>query len=58
MNVRLARLVASRGDVHSRLSPLEFYTVFTESWQFVLDCEVVCRKMIVGLRGVLVSQVS
>lgn len=58
INARLARIVASRGEVHSRLSLLEFYTAFSESWQFVLDCEVICRKMIVGLRGVIVGQVS
>lgn len=58
INVRLARIVASRGEIHSRLSPFEFYNTFSESWQFVLDCEVLSRKMIVGLRGVIVGQVS
>lgn len=57
INVRLARIVASRGEVHSQLSLFDFYTLFSESWQFVLDCEVICRKMIVGLRGVIVGQV-
>jgi vacuolar protein sorting-associated protein 54 len=58
INVRIARLVASRSEVHSHLTLEEFWVIFQETWQFVLDCEVVCRKMIVGLRGVIVSQVG
>lgn len=58
INVRIARIVASRGEVHSRLSLPEFYKTFSDSWQFVLDCEILSRKMIVGLRGVIVGQVS
>lgn len=58
MNVRLARLAAGRSDIHSRLPLLAFWNTFQESWQFVLDCETVSRKMIVGLRGVIVGQVS
>lgn len=57
INVRLARVVASRGDAHSHLPLFDFWTSFQESWQFVLDCEIVCKKMIVGLRGVIVGQV-
>lgn len=30
---------------------------FNESWRFVVGCEVICRRMIVGLRGAVVSQV-
>ena len=56
-NIRLAKIVASRADAHAALALSEFVVVFHESWQFVLQCEVICRKMIVGLRGVIVGQV-
>lgn len=32
--------------------------MFSEAWSFVVACEVICRKMIVGLRGTMVVQVS
>ena len=57
VNVRLAKLVTSRAEIHSLLTLKEFVAVFEETWQFVLDCEVICRKIIVGLRGVMVTQV-
>lgn len=57
INARMARIVVSRGDVHSTLPFHDFWQAFSDSWQFVLDCEVVCKKMIVGLRGVVVGQV-
>lgn len=57
-NLRLAKVVASRAEIHASLGLFDFVLFFEESWQFVLECEVICKKMIVGLRGVIVGQVS
>lgn len=55
-NVRLARVVSSRAEIHSSLALADFVAVFNESWHFVLSCEVICKKMVIGLRSVLVAQ--
>ena len=55
-NIRLARIVTSRAEIHAGLPLADFVAVFNASWQFVLTCEVICKKMIVGLRGVIVAQ--
>ena len=55
-NIRLARIVTSRAEIHAALPLADFVAVFNASWQFVLNCEVICKKMIVGLRGVIVAQ--
>lgn len=47
-----------RVEQHATLQLPEFVEFFNESWSFVVKGEVVCRRMIVGLRGVVVSQVS
>jgi vacuolar protein sorting-associated protein 54 len=46
-----------RADQHVKLDLREFIEIFNECWSFVVRCEVICRRMIVGLRGVVVSQV-
>jgi len=45
-----------RAEQHSQLILPEFHAIFELIWQFVLASEVLCRKMIVGLRGTAVSQ--
>lgn len=56
-NARFSKAFVSRTETHtSQLALPEFVILFKESWNFVLFCEVMCKRMIVGLRGVLVSQ--
>ncbi|KAG8884657.1 hypothetical protein FRB97_003713 [Tulasnella sp. 331] len=55
-NARASKLVALRAQIHASL-PLEFFLeIFQASWNFVVECEVIARRMIVGLRGVIVGQ--
>lgn len=55
---RIARLIEARSEQHVSLSLVEFLDVYSETWDFVIQTETVCRRMIVGLRGAVVSQVS
>ncbi|KAF8211922.1 Vps54-like protein-domain-containing protein [Mycena galopus ATCC 62051] len=55
-NTQAAKLVILRAEQHAVLNLSEFFTFFNDSWSFVVKCEVICRKMIVGLRGVVISQ--
>ncbi|KAK7037969.1 Vps54 domain-containing protein [Favolaschia claudopus] len=55
-NTQAAKLVVLRAEQHASLGLSEFITFFNDSWSFVVKCEVICRKMIVGLRGVVISQ--
>lgn len=56
-NTRFSRVMAIRSDIHASSMPFEdFVVLFKDSWAFVLSCEVMCKRMIVGLRGVLVAQ--
>ncbi|KAF8511112.1 Vps54-domain-containing protein [Hysterangium stoloniferum] len=55
-NARVSKVLSVRAEQHSQLQLSEFHAVFELTWQFVLACEVLCRKMIVGLRGTAVSQ--
>jgi vacuolar protein sorting-associated protein 54 len=56
-NVRASAAISARSEQHTSLSLPEFLDLFNHSWNFVLKCEVICRRMIIGLRGVVVSQV-
>jgi hypothetical protein len=56
-NTRMASIISVRSEEHAALQLPEFLEFFNESWTFVLRCEVICRRMIVGLRGVIVGQV-
>jgi len=56
-NVRASVAISARSEQHTSLSLPDFLDLFNHSWDFVLKCEVICRRMIVGLRGVAVSQV-
>ncbi|KAF8590066.1 Vps54-domain-containing protein [Ramaria rubella] len=55
-NARASKVISVRAEQHAQLSLPEFYALFEATWQFVLGCEVLCRKMIVVLRGAVVSQ--
>jgi hypothetical protein len=57
-NARFAKIIAVRAEAHSSLSLPEFVEIFSETWSFVVKCETLCRRMIVGLRGTMVTQVS
>jgi len=56
-NVLTSKVISARGDQHVKLDLREFVETFNECWNFVVRCEVICRRMIVGLRGAIVSQV-
>ncbi|SPO45549.1 uncharacterized protein PSANT_03235 [Moesziomyces antarcticus] len=51
-----ARLLALRAPPHAALELPSFLVVFQLCWSFVLSSEQLCRKMIVGLRGTVLSQ--
>ncbi|CAK5265084.1 unnamed protein product [Mycena citricolor] len=55
-NTQAAKLVVMRAEQHSALPLSDFIAFFDDSWSFVIKCEVICRKMFVGLRGVIISQ--
>ncbi|KAH9980859.1 Vps54-like protein-domain-containing protein [Lactifluus volemus] len=55
-NILTSRVISTRADQHVKLDLREFVDVFNECWNFVVRCEVICRRMIVGLRCVIVSQ--
>lgn len=55
-NLRFSKVIGVRTEVHSSLTLEEFVEIFDASWNFVLRCEVICQRMIVGLRGVMVGQ--
>ncbi|TCD63552.1 hypothetical protein EIP91_005298 [Steccherinum ochraceum] len=55
-NAKASRVVNARSEQHTVLELPHFYTFFNVSWDFVVKSEVICKRMIVALRGVLVSQ--
>ncbi|BGP13772.1 hypothetical protein JCM10213v2_001710 [Rhodosporidiobolus nylandii] len=55
-NVRFSKVIGVRTEVHASLSLRDFLAIFDATWAFVVRCEVVCQRMIVGLRGAMVSQ--
>ena len=55
-NLRFSKVIGARSDVHAALPLAQFVQIFSCSWDFVVQCEVVCHRMIVGLRGVMVGQ--
>ncbi|PLW44067.1 hypothetical protein PCASD_04847 [Puccinia coronata f. sp. avenae] len=55
-NARFAKVIGVRTDIHSQLSFTDFFAIFDASWRFVVQCEVISRRMIIALRGVMVNQ--
>ena len=57
-HTRVAKIISTRKDRHTELKLRDFYAFYQETWTFVVDSEVICARMVVGLRGTLGSQVS
>ncbi|KZT09727.1 Vps54-domain-containing protein [Laetiporus sulphureus 93-53] len=55
-HVRASKIIALRAEQHAALDLPSFAAVFNESWNFVVESEKICRRMIVGLRGTIVGQ--
>ncbi|TBU35477.1 Vps54-domain-containing protein [Dichomitus squalens] len=55
-NARASKVISIRAEQHTALDLPSFCELFNESWDFVVKSEVICRRMIVGLRGTIVSQ--
>lgn len=55
-NTQAAKVITYRAEQHAALDLPDFLTFFNDSWAFVVKCEVICRRMIVGLRGTVVGQ--
>ncbi|KAG0705085.1 Vps54-like protein-domain-containing protein [Suillus ampliporus] len=55
-NKLAAVVIGYRAEQHAQLDLPGFLTFFNTSWDFVVQCEVICRRMIMGLRGVVLGQ--
>lgn len=53
---RASKILGIRSEKHTSLSLSEFLAVFNESWEFVIKTETICHKMVIGLRGTVISQ--
>jgi hypothetical protein len=57
-NVLISKVISAQADQHAKLDFRKFLEMFNECWNFVVRCEIICRRMIVGLQGAVVSQVQ
>ncbi|KAI0748630.1 Vps54-like protein-domain-containing protein [Daedaleopsis nitida] len=55
-NARASTVISIRAEQNIALDLPSFCELFNESWDFVVKSETICRRMIVGLRGTIVSQ--
>ncbi|OSD08356.1 Vps54-domain-containing protein [Trametes coccinea BRFM310] len=55
-NALTSKVISVRAEQHTALDLPSFCELFNESWDFVVKSEIICRRMIVGLRGTIVSQ--
>ncbi|KAI9061503.1 Vps54-domain-containing protein [Trametes sanguinea] len=55
-NALASKVISVRAEQHTALDLPSFCALFNESWDFVVKSEIICRRMIVGLRGTIVSQ--
>src|ERR1700742_3732066 len=55
-NLQTSKVLNLRSEQHASLDLLAFATLFDTTWNFVVACEVICRKMFVGLRGAILAQ--
>ncbi|KAI6005867.1 Vps54-like protein-domain-containing protein [Pisolithus albus] len=55
-NKLTAKIISYRSEQHAQLDLPSFLHLFNESWGFVVKCEIICRRVIIGLRGVILSQ--
>ncbi|KAF9447663.1 Vps54-domain-containing protein [Macrolepiota fuliginosa MF-IS2] len=53
-----SKLLHARTETHALLPLPSFLTLYIDSMSFVVKCEVICRRMIIGLRGVVLRQAS
>lgn len=53
-----AKLLQPRTETHSILPIPQFLALYYDSMAFVVKCEVICRRMVIGLRGVVIRQAS
>ncbi|PWN49045.1 hypothetical protein IE53DRAFT_380854 [Violaceomyces palustris] len=51
-----SRLISLRSSQHSSLDLASFLSIFRLCWDFITSSEVICRRMIVGLRGAALGQ--
>ena len=57
-NICISKVILIHSEQHAMLLMPEFLELFNENWHFVVKCKVMACKMIIGLCGVMVSQVS
>jgi vacuolar protein sorting-associated protein 54 len=57
-HARAARVLSARATAHAALPLRSFAAVFDTSWAFVVRSEVLCRRMLVGLRGAAAGQAA
>ncbi|KAJ3513870.1 hypothetical protein NLJ89_g2710 [Agrocybe chaxingu] len=55
-SIQAAKVISFRAEQHAALELAEFLTFFNDSWAFVIKCEKLSRRMIIGLRGTVASQ--
>lgn len=55
-HTRIAKIISTRKDQHTDLKLRDFYAFHQEIWTFIVDSEVICSRMVVGLRGTLGGQ--
>ncbi|KDQ07071.1 hypothetical protein BOTBODRAFT_39119 [Botryobasidium botryosum FD-172 SS1] len=55
-NTRASKIIGVRQDQHASLDISHFCAFFNQSWSFVVQSEVLARRMVVSLRGVMVNQ--
>jgi vacuolar protein sorting-associated protein 54 len=55
-NLQTSRVLNLRAEQHATLDLPSFFNLFETTWNFVVSCEVICRKMFVGLRGAILAQ--
>ncbi|EJD44172.1 Vps54-domain-containing protein [Auricularia subglabra TFB-10046 SS5] len=55
-NTRCGKIFGVRSEQHAALPLADFCAIYEAAWAFVLRSEVLNRKMIVGLRGVMLTQ--
>lgn len=56
-NKLVAKVIGYRSEQLAQLDLPSFLVFFNQSWDFVIRCEVICRRMIMGLRGTILGQV-
>ncbi|KAN0128653.1 Vps54 domain containing protein [Lactarius tabidus] len=45
-NMSISKVISAQADQHVKLDFCEFLETFNECWNFVVRCEIICRRMI------------